>query len=75
MSFDTARFDGHTTSKLLTREGGIDCRRSSEERCFVSERSAAKDRDLAVVGYETCGRIGATATTRSDGEKVGRGAG
>ena len=73
VSFDTARFNELMTSEMLMRGGGTDCWRCSEEHSMASERSATTNRDYAATGYETCGRIDATATTRHVGEKTDRG--
>ena len=73
VSFDTARSDGLLTSEILMRGGGTGCWRSIEELCMANERSATTNRDPAAAGYETCGLIDATATTRSVGAKTYRG--
>jgi hypothetical protein len=69
---NTARPDGHITSKQSKRGGGSDCRRSSMERCPPDSGSVATDR-APCSGVLICGRIGATAPTRSDGEISDRG--
>jgi len=51
VSLDTARFDGHMNLELRQRGGGLDCPRSSEERCSPNRGSAATDQVPAAAGH------------------------